>query len=209
MDRNEIPGVVAIVASKDRILYHGAFGKMDEANDVEMPRDAIFDIASMTKPVTSVAVMMLYEEGRLDLDDSISKYIPSLKDREVIDHFNDSDTTYTTRPAQKEITIRHLLTHTSGLGYDFSNHTLNQLTQKRGLGPFSLGPTDYPLLHEPGSRWTYSMSTRVLGELVEELSGQPLQDFFQGRIFGPLGMENTFYAVPEGKYDRFVTKNAA
>ena len=207
VDRHEIPGVVAIVANKDQILYHGAFGKMEVENDVEMQRDAIFDIASMTKPITSVAVMMLYEEGRLDLDDPISKYIPSLKDREVIDHFNESDTTYTTRPSEQEITIRHLLAHTSGLGYDFSNHTLNLLTQKRGMGPFSLGPTDYPLLHEPGSRWTYSMSTRVLGELVEELSEQPFQDFFQARLFDPLGMDDTFYVVPEEKYGRFVTRH--
>jgi CubicO group peptidase (beta-lactamase class C family) len=99
VDRHEIPGVVAIAANKDQILYHGAFGKMHVANDVEMSRDAIFDIASMTKPITSVAVMMLYEEGRLDLDDPISKYISSLKDREVINQFNESDTTYRTRPA--------------------------------------------------------------------------------------------------------------
>ena len=205
VDRNEIPGVVAIVANKDQMLYHGAFGKIEVENEVDMRRDAIFDIASMTKPITSVAVMMLHEEGRLDLDDPISKYMPALEDREVIDHFNDTDTTYTTKPVEQEITIRHLLTHTSGLGYDFSNHTLNLLAQKRGIGPLSLGPWDFPLLHEPGSRWTYSMSTRVLGELVEELTGQPFQDFYRARIFDPLGMDDTFYAVPEEKYGRFVT----
>ena len=200
VERNEIPGVVAVVANKDQILYHRAFGKMDVANDVEMPRDAIFDIASMTKPITSVAVMMLYEEGKLDLDDPIPKYIPSLKGREVIAQFNETDTTFTTKPAEQEITIRQLLSHTSGLGYEFSNHTLNMLAQKTGKGT-----KDLPLLHEPGSRWTYGLSTRVLGELVEELTGQPFQDYFQARIFDPLGMDDTFYAVPVEKYGRFVT----
>ena len=110
--------------------------------------------------------------------------------------------TYTTKPAEQEITIRHLLAHTSGFGYGFSNHTLNMLTQKTGQDSSEL-----PLLHEPGSRWTYGRSTRVLGELVEELTGQPFQDFFQARIFDLLGMDDTFYRVPEEKYDRFVTSH--
>ena len=102
-------------------------------------------------------------------------------------------------------TLRHLLTHTSGLGYDFSNHTLSLLAKKRGIAPLSLGPTDVPLLHEPGSRWTYGMSTRILGKLVEVITGQTLQAFYKSRLFDRLGMDDTFYVIPEAKYDRFVT----
>jgi len=200
VDRKEIPGVVAIVVNRAQVLYLGAFGKIDVANDVEMQKDAIFEICSMTKPIASVAVMILYEEGRLDLGDPISKYIPSLKNPRVITRFNETDATYTTKNAEQEITIQHLLTHTSGFGYNFSNYTLNLLAQKTGKAP-----RDLPLLHEPGSKWTYGISTRILGELVEVITAQPLFDFFKDRIFNPLDMDDTFYVVPEEKYNRFVT----
>jgi CubicO group peptidase (beta-lactamase class C family) len=200
VDRNEIPGVVAIVANKDEIMYHNSFGKLDVANNIDMPNDAIFNIASMTKPITSVAIMMLHEEGRLALDDPISKFIPSLNSLEVITHFNETDTTYTTTPAKNKITIRHLLSHTSGFGYGFSNHILRLLQNKTGKGPREL-----PLLHEPGSRWTYGMGTRILGELVEEITGKPLFHFLKAKIFDQLGMDDTFYVVPEQKYSRLVT----
>ena len=200
VDRNEIPGVVAIVANKDEILYHNSFGKLDVANNIDMPKDAIFDIASMTKPITSVAIMKLREGGRLALEDPISKFLPSFSNLEVITEFNEGDTTYTTTPAKNEITIRHLLSHTSGFGYGFSNHILRLLQQKTDKEPKEL-----PLLHEPGSRWTYGMSTRILGVLVEKVTGQPLLHFFETKIFDPLGMDDTFYEVPEQKYGRLVT----
>ena len=202
VDRNEIPGVVAIVANKGEILYHNSFGKLDVANNIDMPRNAIFDIASMTKPITSVAIMILREEGRLALEDPISKFLPSLSNLEVITEFNESDTTYTTTPVKNEVTIRHLLSHTSGFGYGFSNHILRLLGQKTGKGTREL-----PLLHEPGSRWTYGMGTRILGELVEELTGKPLFHFFEPKIFDPLGMDDTFYEVPEQKYGSLVTSH--
>lgn len=196
-----IPGIVALVADADRILYTGAFGRQDVGNDIPMATDSIFRIASMTKPVTSVAVMMLVQEGDVGLDDPVSDYLPAFEDEQVIENFNPADKSYTTRAASGPMTIRHLLTHTSGLGYAFSNHTLAAL-----IGPEpGASVTRLPLLHDPGSRWTYGESTRVLGTLVEEVSGQPLEEFLSERIFVPLGMSDTFYNVPAQKVGRVVT----
>jgi len=197
----KIPGVVGLVVDADGILYTGAFGRQDVANDVPMEPDTIFRIASMTKPVTSVAVMMLVQEGDIGLDDPVANYLPAFEGKEVIDTFNAADKTYTTRPAAGPITIRHLLTHTSGLGYTFSNHTLAALASSEPGG----STTNLPLLHDPGTRWTYGESTRVLGSLVEEVSGQPLDEFLSERIFVPLGMSDTFYTVPAAKTARVST----
>src|SRR5437867_11677401 len=198
-----VPGVVAIVANKDQILYHGAFGLRDVANRKPIERDSIFRIASMTKPVTSVAVMMLQEQGKLKVDDPVSKYLPAYRDREVIAAFNEKDATYTTKKAAKEILIRHLLTNTSGFAYGFSNYTVNRLQEKTGKQPEEL-----PLLYEPGSKWTYSGSTKILGQVVEHLSGTHLDEFFSSRIFKPLDMQETFYAIPNDKRDRVVTAHS-
>jgi CubicO group peptidase (beta-lactamase class C family) len=197
----KIPGVVGLVVDADGILYTGAFGRQDVANDVPMAPDTIFRIASMTKPVTSVAVMMLVQEGDIGLDDPVANYLPAFEGKEVIDTFNAADKTYTTRPAAGPITIRHLLTHTSGLGYAFSNHTLAALASPDP----GRSVTSLPLLHDPGTRWTYGESTRVLGSLVEEVSGQPLDEFLSERIFVPLGMSDTFYTVPAAKTARVTT----
>jgi CubicO group peptidase (beta-lactamase class C family) len=170
-----------------------------------MATDSIFRIASMTKPVTSVAVMMLVQEGDVGLDDPVSDYLPAFEDEKVIENFNPADKSYTTRPAAGPMTIRHLLTHTSGLGYAFSNHTLAALV---GSEP-GASVTRFPLLHDPGARWTYGESTRVLGTLVEEVSGQSLEDFLSERIFVPLGMSDTFYDVPAQKVGRVVTIHRA
>lgn len=197
----KIPGVVGLAVEADGIVYLGAFGRQDVGNDVPMATDTIFRIASMTKPVTSVAVMMLVQEGDLGLDDAVSQYLPAFEDQQVIETFNAADKTYTTRPAATPMTIRQLLTHTSGLGYAFSNATLAEL-----VGPTpGASVTGLPLLHDPGTRWTYGESTRVLGTLVEEVSGQPLDEFLLERIFVPLGMSDTFYSVPAPKTSRVVT----
>jgi methyl acetate hydrolase len=196
-----IPGIVALVADADRVLYTGAFGRQDVAGGVPMANDTIFRIASMTKPVTSVAVMMLVQEGDIGLDDPIADYLPAFEDQRVIENFNPADKSYTTRPAATPMTVRHLLTHTSGLGYAFSNHTLAALV---GSEP-GASVTSLPLLHDPGTRWSYGESTRVLGTLVEEVSGQPLDEFMAERIFMPLGMSDTFYTVPAQKTSRVVT----
>jgi len=202
VDRQDIPGIVAIVANRDRILYHQAFGKMDVMNDVEMQKDTIFGIASMTKAITSVAVMTLFEEGRFDLDDPISQYLDWLKNPQVITSFDEEDGTYSTKPADREITIRHLLAFTAGFGYSFANFLMAQLVEKTGKTEREL-----PLLHEPGERWTYGMEVRVLGELAEELSGRTLPQFLKERIFDPLGMSDTFYVLPAEKYPRWVTRH--
>jgi len=196
-----VPGVVALVVDADGVVYTGAFGEQDSANDVPMATDTIFRIASMTKPVTSVAVMMLVQEGDIGLDDPVSDYLPAFEGKQVIENFNAADKSYTSRPATTVMTVRHLLTHTSGLGYPFSNHTLAALV---GAQP-GASATQFPLLHDPGTRWTYGESTRVLGTLVEEVSGQPLDEFLAERIFVPLGMSDTFYKVPAPKTGRVAT----
>src|SRR3982751_1307279 len=119
--RGDTPGVVALVVDRDGELYTGTAGKLDTAANVPMPADAIFNIASMTKPVTSVAIMMLLEQGKLKLDDPVSRYLPGYDNLQVITHFNEADATYETRPARTTMTIRHLLAHVSGIGYGFTN----------------------------------------------------------------------------------------
>jgi methyl acetate hydrolase len=200
VDRRDIPGVVAVVANRERALYRRAFGMLDEHGSIDMPADAIFRILSMTKPVTSVAIMMLQEQGLLDLDDKISQYLPDLVGREVLIAFNESDASYSSRPATREVTIRDLLTHTAGFGYDFSNDTLCVLCNGG-----KQSPRDLPLLHEPGSQWTYGMSTRLLGEAIERITGKPLDVFFDSHIFRPLGMNNTGFKLKPDSRDRLVS----
>src|SRR5688572_25993783 len=132
VQQSTIPGVVAIVASKDKILYHNAFGMQDVASAKPMQKESIFRIASMTKPVTSAAIMVLVEQGKLKLDDPVSKYLPAFAGREVVANFNAADGTLTTRKAASEVLIRHLLSNTSGLAYAFSNAMVTPLQQKTG-----------------------------------------------------------------------------
>ena len=201
VEATKIPGVVAMVADGRQVLYAGAFGEQNVAQHRAMAVDSIFRIASMTKPVTSVAVMMLVEQGDVALDDPIASYLPAFEAQQVVDTFNAADKSYTTRAAATPMTVRHLLTHTSGLGYTFSSPLLAQMV---GNTP-NASATAYPLLHDPGSKWTYGESTRVLGTLVEEVSGKPLDRFLAERIFEPLGMSDTFYVVPAPKNGRVVT----
>lgn len=200
VQRGDVPGVVALVVDRESVLYQGAAGKLDVARGVDMPADALFRIASMTKPVTSVAAMMLVEAGKLGLDDPVSKYVPGFEGRPVLERFNTADGTYDTRPAKRPVTIRHLMTHTSGLGYGFSSPIVSRLAQGNREKEAGL-----PLLHDPGDKWTYGTSTRVLGQVVEKISGQPLDVFFRDRIFGPLKMTDTSFVVPPEKVSRVVT----
>jgi CubicO group peptidase (beta-lactamase class C family) len=201
VEQTRIPGVVAMVADADGLLYTGAFGRQNVAAGIPIAADTIFRIASMTKPVTSVAVIMLIQEGDIGLDDPIHSYLPAFEAKEVLASFNAQDSSYTSRPAARAITVRHLLTHTSGLGYGFSNEILFRLTE----GNLGASATSFPLLHDPGTKWTYGESTRVLGALVEEISGQPLEEFMRERIFVPLGMSDTFYTVPPPRHARVAT----
>jgi methyl acetate hydrolase len=198
--RGDVPGVVAVVVGKDGVLYQGAAGKLDVARGMAMPVDAIFRIASMTKPVTTVAAMMLVEAGTLGLDDPVSKYLPDFKNRQVLVSPDASAGHDATRGPTREMTIRHLMSHTSGIGYAWSSPVVARLV----AGDRDKEPA-IPLLHDPGARWTYGASTRVLGQIVEKLSGQPLDAFFNARILGPLKMADTAYAVPAQKLARVAT----
>jgi CubicO group peptidase (beta-lactamase class C family) len=202
-DRGEIPGVVVAVVNKDGTLYHEAFGVSSTVRKTPMAKDTIFNMASMTKPVTSVAIMMLVEEGKLNLDDDVAKYLPRYKNPVVISTFDEADVTYETRPAKRPITIRHLLTHTSGIGYTFSNQTLAKIAQKTGKTDL-----DMPLLFDPGESWAYGASTRVLGHVIEAISGQKIDAFLTSRILQSLGMHDTSYLVPATKYARVAGVNA-
>ncbi|HEY6340129.1 MAG TPA: serine hydrolase domain-containing protein [Bryobacteraceae bacterium] len=197
----DTPGVVALVVGRDGVFYEAAAGKLDATHNIAMPVNAIFSIASMTKPVTSVAIMMLFDEGKLKLDDPVSKYLPGFDNLRVITKFNEKDATYETRPAKGTMTIRHLLTHTSGIGYGFTNPIEYRLTQATKKGEWEL-----PLLSDPGTKWNYSASTRVLGMIVEKITGTPLEAYYQQRIFKPLGMVDTSYAVSADKQSRVPTQ---
>jgi methyl acetate hydrolase len=198
--RHDAPGVVGLVVDRQGVLFEGAAGKLDVGHGVALTGDAIFNIASMTKPITSVAIMILREQGKLQLDDPVSKYLPGFDDLKVITQFNPADGSYETRPAKRTITLRHLLTHTSGIGYGFSSAIVARLQQANHKSEWEL-----PLLHDPGARWTYGASTRVLGLIVEKVSGETLEAFDQEHILGPLGMVDTSYAVPAQKQARIIT----
>jgi methyl acetate hydrolase len=198
--RGDTPAVVGLVVDRDRVLFESAAGKLDVERGEPLPADAIFNIASMTKPVTSVAIMMLLEQGKLALDDPVSKYLPGFDKLQVITKFNASDASYETRPAKRTMTLRHLLTHTSGIGYGFSNPVVARLQQGNEKSEWEL-----PLLHDPGEVWTYSASTRVLGLIVEKITGESLESYYQEHIFGPLAMIDTSFAVPPAKRSRLIT----
>jgi methyl acetate hydrolase len=200
VDRGDVPGIQALIVDREGVLYEGVAGKRDVAQGVEMRPDTLFRIASMTKPITSVAVMMLIEAGTVGLDDPVATYLPAFKDRQVLSAFDSATGAYETRPPKRPITIRHLLSHTSGLGYSWSSEIVSRLTKNvREREP------DVPLLHDPGERWTYSASTRVLGQVIEAVSGQPLDIFLRDKILAPLEMADTSFAVPADKVARVTT----
>jgi CubicO group peptidase (beta-lactamase class C family) len=217
IDAGKMLGATALIARNGKIVYYRGFGYDDKENNKPMKRDAIFRIASQTKAITSVAVMMLYEEGKFLLDDPVSKYIHSFKNPRVLDTFNEADSSYTTVPAKREVTIRDLLNHTSGIGYaqigsKESNaiYAKNNIRSFYGWGSKSLAEDmqklgTLPLIHHPGERFTYGLNTDVLGYLVEVVSEMSLDDFFRKRIFEPLGMKDTYFYVPAQKQNRLVT----
>lgn len=210
-------GLVALIVRNGKIVYHKAFGFDDLEKTKPMKTDMIFRIASQTKAITSVAVMMLYEEGKFLLDDPLSRYIPEFAKSQVLSNFNEKDSSYTTIPAKREVTIRDLLTHTSGIGYaQIGTKEANAIYAKNnitaGIGvdkDQSLSTTikklgTLPLMHHPGEKFTYGLNTDVLGYLVEVVSGKTLADFFQQRIFEPLGMKDTYFYLPASKHNRLV-----
>ena len=202
VERKDVPGVVALVVDKDRVLYQGAFGVADIGEARPLRLDALFRIASMTKAVTSTAAMQLVEQGRFAIEDPVEKYLPEFAKLSVFESFDGATGAYRLRPATKPVTIRHLFTHTSGLGYGFTDPTVRDFKPRAGEN-YPVGP----LVFEPGERWLYSTSTDWLGRLVEKVSGLSLEDYFRQRIFTPLGMPDTFYYVPKDKEARLVSVN--
>ncbi len=217
VQNGNLPGAVALIARNGKIVFWKAYGMADNQAGKEMKRDAIFRIASQTKAITSTAVMMLWEEGKFQLDDPISKYIPEFKNQQVLKSFHYADTTWTGEPVKKEITIRHLLTHTSGIGYGIidSNEQMTMIYQKAGVT--DLFTTEnitiaesvkklakLPLHHQPGENYTYSEGLDVLGYFIEIVSGMPFDQFLRTRIFDPLGMNDTRFYLPDDKASRLV-----
>ena len=202
VERKDVPGVVALVTNRERVLYQGAFGVADVSTGRALPADALFRIASMTKPVTSLALMQLVEQGRIGLDDPVEKYLPELAGLKVFESFDAATGEYRLRPASRPVTVRHVLTHTSGLAYPFTSATWRDFKPRAG----ETYPFGGPLLFDPGERWHYSTSTDVVGRLVEVVSGQKLEDYFREHIFVPLKMTDTSYNVPQEKAARLVAQ---
>ena len=213
IDQKHIAGAVTLVMRHGRVAWLKAQGARDREAAKPMQPDSIFRICSMSKAITSLAVMMLYEEGRFLLDDPVSKYIPEFKNPKVL--VKPANGAPYTIPAAREVTIRHLLTHTSGLTYTW-NPDLGQMYHDAhvadGLSPYdgTIGDSvkrlaGLPLLFNPGDRFEYSLGLDVLGYFVEVVSGMPFDQFLRTRIFEPLGMRDTFFYVPDDKLDRLAT----
>ena len=229
IEQNNLPGAVVLVGDDKGIVYKRAFGIKNPETLEKYKDDDIFRIASMTKAITSIAVLKLWEKGKIYLDDPIEKYIPEFKGVEIFESFNEKDSSYTSKQTTKKITVRQLLTHTSGIGYDFIDgnpsikaiyHKKKQSFMNNGVMCFcdedvTIGEAienlaDVPLHHEPGEKFTYGMGLDVLGYMIEIVSGKKLNEFFREEIFEPLEMNDTYFYLPTEKEDRLVpvlTKN--
>ncbi len=218
VDDGRIAGGVSLVARNGQVAYFKAVGMADREAKKPMRADSIFRICSMSKPITSVAVMMLYEEGRFTLNEPVSDFIPEFKDVKVLDPPYPQDKTSppgATVAAKRPITIRHLLTHTSGLTYHWNDRVgrayveagigAGLLQQEGTIGDGVKKLARIPLLFQPGDAWEYSLADDVLGHLVEVVSGMPLDEFFRQRIFQPLGMKDTAFFLPDEKVPRLAT----
>jgi CubicO group peptidase (beta-lactamase class C family) len=216
MAERRIPGAVVMLMRDGRVEYHKAFGVRNVNTRAALQRDDIFRIASQTKAVTTLAAMMLWEEGKFALDDPVARYLPEFAKATVLASFNPADSSYTTKPSRRQPTVRQLITHTSGIDYaDIGSDEFKAIYAKAGLTALGrdgdvlaekmrvLGRL--PLAAEPGERFIYSLSIDVLGRLVEVWSGMPLDRFMRTRIFEPLGMRDTEFELPAEKRNRLVT----
>lgn len=216
VDRLEIAGATALVARKGKIIYYRSTGYDHLEDRIPLEKDAIFRIASQTKGITTVAIMRLYEEGKLDLRDPLTKHLCEFDYPQLIDEFNEKDSTYTSRQSKREVTIQDLLTHTSGYAYPGNGGVAgNAIYAKakimQGVPAHSSTLKDemqkiarLPLIHEPGEQFTYGLSTDILGYLVEVLSGKSLEEYFRTEIFEPLGMNDSYFHLPPEKYERLM-----
>lgn len=217
IDNQSMPGGVFLIARKGKIAYFKSHGHKTPNQSTPYKNDDIFRLASMTKAVTTTAVMQLYELGMLGLDDPIHHYIPVFKEMKIVDTFNEADSTYTTIPAKKNITIRHLLTHTSGITYaTFNPGKIQIIYEKFGMHEAGLFHSSWtteemvnrlaeaPLVFEPGTRYMYGLNMEVLGRIVELVSGMELDEYFKKYIFDVVGMPDTYFHLPLEKHNRLV-----
>ena len=217
IDQHWLNGAVTLLIKDNQLIQYKGYGYLDAETRKPMPKDAIFRIASQTKALTSAGIMMLYEQGKLLLDEPIANFIPEFRRPVVLDKFNAADTTYTTVPAKREITFRDLLSHSGGLDYaGIGSPAGNAIYAKAGLSS-GLGVVDanllermkvlakLPLLYQPGEKWQYSLSTDLLGCLIEVISGTDLESFLRRHIFDPLGMSDTYFNLPASKANRLTS----
>jgi len=214
VDQGKIPGVQTLVSRRGQLVHRDCYGFRDIEDGRKVEPDTLYRIYSMTKPITSVALMMLYEEGHFLMENPVSRWIPEFKDLQV--WAGGTEDAPETKPLESPLTVHHVLTHTSGLTYGFQfAHPVDALYREQDLGNFTSPTYDLaecmarlarlPLQFEPGTSWNYSMSTDVCGRLVEVMSGQTLDEFFRDRIFEPLGMTDTGFVVPESEVGRCST----
>lgn len=212
----EIPGAVALVARNGKIAYHKSFGYADVASKRTMDNSAIFRIASMTKAITTVGVMILHERGHFMLNDPISKYIPEFESPEILIKVDALGNIVKTEPSKKEIKIIDLLTHSSGISYPFIKNDLQNIYQNSGIIDGATSAeinlesqmkllSTLPLLFEPGAKFQYGLSLDLLGYLCEVISGKPLDRYLNDEIFSPLKMYDTHFYLPDQKKVRLVT----
>ncbi|MCH7738656.1 MAG: beta-lactamase family protein [Chloroflexi bacterium] len=205
IDAGKIPGALTLVARRGEIAHFSALGLMDSERGKPTQKDTIYRIYSMTKPITTVALMMLYEEGRFQLNDPVGEFLPEWSDTEVWVSGEHPD--FKTRPPDRAMTIRDLLSHQSGLTYGFTDDNPVDRAYPnlidRPLAEWSTTLAGLPLLYSPGTAWNYSVSTDLCGYLVEVISGQKFDAFLKERILGPLGMVDTAFYVPDDRLDRF------
>ncbi len=207
VESKAVPGVVAMAATDRGVIYEGAFGTRDLAKGPGMTLDTLFRLASMTKAVTSVAAMQLVEQGRLDLDSPIGGVLPELSAPQVLEGFDEADKPRL-RPAKRPITLKDLLTHTAGFGYEIWDPALGRYIKATGTPSIftgKLASLRLPLVFDPGERWEYGINLDWVGRAVEAVSGQPLEVYFREKIFAPLGMADTDYVVSSGKQARLVS----
>jgi CubicO group peptidase (beta-lactamase class C family) len=202
---NKVPGIVTMVSRNGKIVYYEAFGNRGADDQSKMKKDDLFRIYSMTKPITAVAAMQLYEEGKFHLNDPVTKFIPEFENIKVL---NDKGVVVS---SEEKMTMQQLLTHTAGFSYGFNpNDMVDQkygeakLWESKDLDDFTEKIAALPLKFEPGTKWHYSIAVDLTGLIVERLSGKSLEDYFQDHIFNPLGMKDTFFEVPKNKSDRFL-----
>ena len=217
LKNNWIKGAVTLIIKDNQIVQYKGYGYANAETKKPMAADAIFRIMSQTKAITSIGIMMLYEQGKLLLDQPVGDFIPEFKNQVVLDKFNAADTTYTTVPSKRNVTIRDLLTHTSGIDYAaIGTNNMKAIYAKAGI-PSGLGYFDsdlltqmkrlgnLPLAFQPGERFQYGLNSDLLGCLIEVISHQTLDQFFRKNIFDPLGMKDSYFNVPASKADRLAT----